>query len=256
MHRSGAAAVAQLGSIFEPSEGYSESIRMVPWPDSYRPLNGLSGALLGEAYADTVRQAIESFAAVGIKFAGLIVCPIFANEGLPNVPEGYMRKVVGHVRDAGGLYIADEVQAGFGRTGEWWGYTSSGVVPDIVTLGKPMGAGYPIAGVVARGELIDNFRRREMYFNTFGGNPVACAVGMAVLEVLEQENLVDNAATVASLLLQDGQSLKYVSDQLGHSSIKMTADVYGHLVPGANRQAVNRLPSLRTSQEQESVSRP
>ena len=108
-----------------------------------------------------------------IPFAGMIVCPIFANEGLPNIPDGYMQKAVSAVRDAGGLYIADEVQSGFGRTGQWWGHAASGVIPDILTLGKPMGAGHPISGVIARGELIDNYRRSEMYFNTFGGNPVS-----------------------------------------------------------------------------------
>ena len=143
------AAVTQLNSIFKPFEGYGRNIRMVPWPDSYRALRGLAGGALAEAYAGTVREAIESFAKDGIRFAGLLVCPIFANEGLPNVPPGYMEKAVAHVRAAGGLYVADEVQAGFGRTGRWWGHTQSGVIPDIVTLGKPMGNGHPISGVVA-----------------------------------------------------------------------------------------------------------
>jgi 4-aminobutyrate aminotransferase-like enzyme len=208
-------AVAQLNSIFEPFEGYGEDIRMVSWPDSYRAKYELEGAALGEAYAEEVRLAIESFTEYGIKFAGMIVCPIFANEGLPNVPEGYMKKAIGHVHDAGGLYIADEVQAGFGRTGEWWGHTASGVVPDILTLGKPMGAGHPISGVVARGELLDRYRQREMYFNTYGGNPVSCAVGMAVLDVIEEEGLVDNAASVGQYVLQGFQGLQAKHDLIG-----------------------------------------
>jgi 4-aminobutyrate aminotransferase-like enzyme len=209
------AAVAQLNSIFEPFEGYGDHIRMVNWPDSYRAKYELEGSALADAYADEVRHAIESFEESGIKFAGMIVCPIFANEGLPNVPEGYMQKAVGYVRDAGGLYIADEVQAGFGRTGQWWGHTSSGVIPDILTLGKPMGAGHPISGVVARGELLDKYRSREMYFNTYGGNPVSCAVGLAVLEVIEKEGLVENAASVGQYVLQEFMGLQAKYEFIG-----------------------------------------
>lgn len=195
-------AVSQLNSIFEPFEGYGRDIRMVSWPDAYRAKYQLTGSALANAYADEVKLAIESFRDDGIKLAGMIVCPIFANEGLPNVPEGYIKKAVGHVRDAGGLYVADEVQAGFGRTGEWWGHMSSGVIPDVITLGKPMGAGHPISGVVARGELLDRYRQKEMYFNTYGGNPVSCAVGLAVLDTIEQEGLVENAAEVGGYVLQ------------------------------------------------------
>jgi 4-aminobutyrate aminotransferase-like enzyme len=208
-------AVAQLNSIFEPIGGYGDNIRMVPWPDSYRALNDLSGDALADAYADEVLAAIDSFKANGIKLAGMIACPIFANEGLPNVPDNYMAKAIGHVRDARGVYIADEVQAGFGRTGKWWGYQQSGVVPDIVTLGKPMGAGHPISGVVARGELLDNYRKHEMYFNTFGGNPVSCAVAMAVLEVIDDEALVANATDVGDYVLKGFQDLQSRHDMIG-----------------------------------------
>lgn len=208
-------AVSQLNSIFEPVGGYGDHVRMVPWPDAYRALDDLDGEALGEAYADTVRDAIADFAQAGIPFAGMLVCPIFANEGLPAVPPGYMEKAVGHVHAAGGLYIADEVQSGFGRTGHWWGYEQSGVVPDIVTLGKPMGGGHPISGVVARGELLDNYRRHEMYFNTFGGNPVSCAVAMAVLDVIDDEGLVANAAGVGDYLLQGFRELQSRHDMIG-----------------------------------------
>lgn len=208
------AAVSQLSSIFEPFEGYSDTVRMVPWPDSYRAPEGLEGEVLADYYAEKVRQAIASFEAKGIRFAGMIACPIFANEGLPDIPAGYMEKAIGIVREAGGLYVADEVQAGFGRTGDWWGHASSGV-PDILTLGKPMGAGHPISGVVARGELLDNYRRREMYFNTFGGNPVSCAVGLAVIDVIDAENLVGNAAEVGGYVLQGFKDLQAKHDIIG-----------------------------------------
>jgi len=208
-------AVAQLSSIFEPIGGYGENIRMVPWPDAYRAPENLGGEALADIYADEVRTAIESLTANGIKFAGMIACPIFANEGLPNVPDAYMEKAIGYVRDAGGVYIADEVQSGFGRTGDWWGHQKSGVVPDIVTLGKPMGAGHPISGVVARGELLDDYRRHEMYFNTFGGNPVSCAVAMAVLNVIDDEGLVANAAEVGEYVLEGLTSLKERHELIG-----------------------------------------
>ena len=208
-------AVGQLNSIFQPIGGYGEHIRMVPWPDSYRALNDLSGDDLANAYADEVKKAIDSFAEAGIPFAGMLVCPIFANEGLPDVPPGYMAKAVAHVREAGGLYIADEVQSGFGRTGRWWGYQQTAVVPDIVTLGKPMGAGHPISGVIARGALLDNYRAHEMYFNTFGGNPVSCAVAMAVLDVIDDEELVQNAADVGDYVLTCFNDLKSRHESIG-----------------------------------------
>lgn len=209
------AAVYQLCSIFKPFEGYGDAVRMVAWPDSYRAPGDLRGEALADAYADQVRQAIESFEESGIGFAGMLVCPIFANEGLPNIPPGYMEKAIGHVRDAGGLYVADEVQSGFGRTGEWWGHTSSGVTPDILTLGKPMGGGHPISGVVGRGDLIDNFRRSEMYFNTYGGNAVSCAAGLAVLDVIDEEGLVENAARVGRHVLSGLEKLKARHDIVG-----------------------------------------
>ncbi len=187
-------AVAELGTAFMPESRKSRRVKSVPVPDSYRPLEGLSGDALADAYAECVKQAIEAFEAEGVKFAGLLMCPDFANEGLLNVPAGFMEKAIAHVRAAGGLYIADEVQAGFGRTGKhWWAHQGYGVTPDIVTLGKPMGNGHPLAGLVARPDLIEDFGAVSMYFNTFGGNPVSCAVGMAVLDVLEQEQLRENA---------------------------------------------------------------
>jgi len=243
------AAVYQLCSIFRPFEGYGEAVRMVPWPDSYRALNGLSGEALADAYADEVRNAIASFEANGIRLAGMMVCPIFANEGLPNVPPGYMAKAIGYVREAGGLYIADEVQSGFGRTGHWWGHAASGVVPDMLTLGKPMGGGHPIAGVVGRGDLIDTFRRSEMYFNTYAGNPVSCAVALAVLDVIEGEDLVGNAARVGQYVLRRFKELEVKHEIIGDVrgtglffGIDLVSDAKAKTPASAEaRQIVNRM---------------
>ena len=200
------AAVVQLSTIFGGSGEPSPEIRMVPWPDSYRTPDGFDAESAVEHYVEHVSAAIRYFEESGIGLAGMVVCPIFANEGLPEKPGVYLREAMQRVRDAGGLYIADEVQSGFGRTGRWWGHGD--FVPDIVTLGKPMGAGHPLAGLVARGELIDEFLAREGYFNTFGGNPVSCAVGLAVLDVIEDEGLVENAATVGSYVLDGFRQLQ------------------------------------------------
>lgn len=112
-------------------------------------------------------------------------------------PAGFLQQAVAVAREEGLLYIADEVQSGFGRTGShMWGYQRHGVQPDIVTMGKPMGNGQPIAGAVFRGEVLDAFGRTARYFNTFGGNPVSCAAANAVLDVIQGEGLMANCAAV------------------------------------------------------------
>jgi len=191
------AAVIQVSSLFTPEDQRGPYVRTVPVMDPYRDRAGRSDAQLATAYADEVKRAIDSFTAAGIPFAGLLYCTAFSSEGLPTVPEGFMAKALAHVHAAGGYFIADEVQAGFGRLGShMWGHQKLGVVPDIVTLGKPMGNGHPLAAVVARRDLVNAFTQRNMYFNTFGGNPVSAAVGMAVLDVIEEERLQGNAQSV------------------------------------------------------------
>jgi 4-aminobutyrate aminotransferase-like enzyme len=194
-------AVAEISP--HGQESNSPNVRTIPFPDSYRPLDGLEGKALSDAYIDKIKAAIQSFEDSGVGFAGMIVCPIFANEGLPNLPPEFMQKAVSAVHDAGGLFIADEVQAGFGRTGTMWGHEVAGIVPDIVTMGKPMGNGFPLGAVAASAELIQGFRDRVMYFNTFGGNPIAGAVGNAVLDVMERDKLMENARTTGAYL-RDG----------------------------------------------------
>jgi 4-aminobutyrate aminotransferase-like enzyme len=191
------AAVMQVSSIFSPPDKRGPHVRTVPVMDPYRDRAGRSDEALASAYADDVKRAIESFEAAGVRFAGLIFCTAFSAEGLPAVPEGFMTKALAHVHAAGGFFIADEVQAGFGRLGtHFWGHQKLGIVPDIVTLGKPMGNGHPVAAVITRPELLGPFTERNMYFNTFGGNPVSAAVANAVLDVLEDQQLVTNARQV------------------------------------------------------------
>lgn len=190
-------AVSQLSTRMPPVGGYGGHVRHVPAPDSYRPLGGTPGAPFAEAFAREVENAIASLQETPHGFSALIVDPFFANEGFPDLPADFLAPAVAAVRKAGGLVICDEVQPGFGRTGShFWGHQRAGIVPDIVTLGKPMGNGHPIGGVVAGSDTLNAFRKAFRYFNTFGGNPVSCAAAMAVLDVLEEENLQENAADV------------------------------------------------------------
>jgi 4-aminobutyrate aminotransferase-like enzyme len=196
-------AVSELGTGFMPEAKTTHRVRSFPVPDSYNGLPGVAPAELADAYANAVKSAIDAFEADGIGFAGLLVCPAFTNEGLVNVPDGFFARALAHVRAAGGLYIADEVQGGFGRTGRhWWSHQWHTEVPDIVTLGKPMGNGHPISAVVARADLVDEFGEWGMYFNTFGGNPVSCAAALAVLDVLEEERLPENAVSTGAYVAE------------------------------------------------------
>ena len=192
------AAVDELSTTFRDGTTTTPRVRAVPYPDTYRPLRGLRGQALADAYVDEVRQAVEHFKRSDLGLAGMLVCPVFANEGLPEALPGYLARATQLVREAGGFVIFDEVQAGFARTGEFWGHRHAGVTPDIATLGKPMGGGYPIGAVVSTSSVINSFRDRVMYFNTFAGNPVACAAAEAVLDVIEREGLLDHVRRVAT----------------------------------------------------------
>ncbi|WP_448955565.1 aspartate aminotransferase family protein [Labrys neptuniae] len=193
------AAVSQLSTRMPPVGGFGGHVRHVPAPDSYRPLGGAAGEAFAAAFAAKVEEAIASLEESPHGFSALIIDPFFANEGFPDLPAGFLDKTVAAVRKAGGLIIADEVQPGFGRTGtHMWGHQHAGFVPDIVTLGKPMANGHPVGGVVANLDTLNGFRKAFRYFNTFGGNPVSCAAAMAVLEVIEEEQLIENARVVGA----------------------------------------------------------
>ncbi|MES2495724.1 MAG: aminotransferase class III-fold pyridoxal phosphate-dependent enzyme [Pseudomonadota bacterium] len=186
--------LASLTTCFPVGEVFPDFARKVAIPDPYRDRQGMSDEQLGDLFAAKVEEAVVSLQAAGIKVAALLIDTLFANEGLPELVPGYAAKAVEIVRRAGGLFICDEVQAGFGRTGDaMWGHQLNGVVPDIATLGKPMGNGHPLAGVITSADLVDAFGAVSNYFNTFGGNPVSTAAGMAVLDVLENEKLLENA---------------------------------------------------------------
>jgi 4-aminobutyrate aminotransferase-like enzyme len=154
-----------------------------------------------ETFADQVRAAIADMNRHGVRLAAFIADSLFSSDGIWPDPAGFLRPVAAVVHDAGGLYIADEVQPGFGRTGEaMWGFQRHGIVPDLAVMGKPMGNGMPIAGVAARPEILEEFGHKIRYFNTFGGNSVCIAAAAAVLDVIETEGLRQNALAVGAYL--------------------------------------------------------
>jgi len=178
-------------------------VRTFPYPDLYRPLDGAyDEKTLSAATLEAARNAIESLKHDGTGFAALIVCPIFANEGLPRLPAGFMQRLARLVHDAGGLLIADEVQSGYGRTGDWWSYAADGYEPDIVVSGKPMGNGLPLAATAASRDCVEAFRAATGYFNTFASTPLQAAVGMAVIDEIERLDLCRNAAEAGAALLR------------------------------------------------------
>ncbi len=174
------------------------NIFLVPAPDTYRQ----DAASVGKKLNADVAVAIASMQAKGIRFSGMIADSIFSSDGVYPGEPGFLAETVKTVRAAGGLYIADEVQPGFGRTGEaMWGFQRHGVVPDMIVMGKPMGNGFPIGGVAVKPSLLEAFGEKSGYFNTFGGSPVASAAGLAVLDALEVDQLQQNALETGAYLL-------------------------------------------------------
>jgi 4-aminobutyrate aminotransferase-like enzyme len=190
-------------SQFSPSLGQhvplGSHVRAVPAPDAYRR----GQPLLGKMFADDVRAALADMKAQGIKPAMMICDTIFSSDGVLSDPPGFLAEAIEAARLEGALIVADEVQPGFGRTGAaLWGFMRHGLQPDLVTVGKPMGNGQPIAAVVTDPAIVAEFGRKARYFNTFGGNPVSCAAAMAVLQVIERDRLMDNAARVGGYMME------------------------------------------------------
>jgi len=146
------------------------------------------------SFGNRVRQCIERMRSDGVRLAAMLVDTIFSSDGVVAEPRGLLADAVREVHAAGGLFIADEVQPGFGRLGEtMWGFQRHGIAPDLITMGKPMGNGHPIAAVAGRTGVFAEFAKGRRYFNTYGGNSVSCATALAVLEVIRSENLLENA---------------------------------------------------------------
>lgn len=194
------ATLAGLNTALLTSEPFSQNARAITIPNllNTQDVNDIS---LADRYVQQVEEAISSLQDSGAGVAALLIDTLFANEGINRLPAGYLERITQRVHEAGGLVIVDEVQSGFARTGEhMWGYQNHEIVPDIVTLGKPMGNGFPLAGLVTTRDRVEAFGRANLYFNTFGGSPVAAAVGQAVLDVIAEENLQRNALNVGQQL--------------------------------------------------------
>lgn len=203
--------VSQLSARRPPIGGYKNNIRLVPSPESINPLGGTYKNQI-DLFTKNIEVAINELERDGFGFAGFMFCPIFANEGFPTVKPGFLDKTVEVIRNTGGLLLCDEVQPGFGRIGtHWWGHEWLGFEPDVVTLGKPMANGHPVGAVVTRQDIMASFRSAFGYFNTFGGNPVSCAAATATLQVIEEENLIENARIVGNHSLK---RLRQISNPL------------------------------------------
>ncbi|XP_033839091.1 ethanolamine-phosphate phospho-lyase [Periophthalmus magnuspinnatus] len=180
------------------------SVHVAPSPDVYRGKYRRDHPDPATAYANDVQDIIHTAEGKGRRIAAFIAESLQSCGGQVIPPAGYFQKVAEHVRKAGGVFIADEVQVGFGRVGShFWAFQLQGedFVPDIVTMGKPIGNGHPLSCVVTTKEVAEAFMKSGMeYFNTFGGNPVSCAIGLAVLEVIEKEDLQGNALRVGGHL--------------------------------------------------------
>ncbi|AGB47657.1 aspartate aminotransferase family protein [Mesorhizobium sp. B2-3-14] len=187
-------ATAQLSPAAVGAAGVPARHRAVAAPDTFR-----DGGRAAHDFARNVAAAIEDMRAQNIRPAALLLDSAFSSDGIFFPDASVMRDAADHVRKAGGIVIADEVQSGFGRLGQgMWGFANYGLAPDIVTMGKPIGDGHPMGAVIVRPQLVSSFGSNTGYFNTFGGNPVAAAVGIAVLDVIEGEGLIENARTVGA----------------------------------------------------------
>jgi 4-aminobutyrate aminotransferase-like enzyme len=190
-------AVAAISPASGPDVPIGQDVRTVRTPDTLR----YPAAHIGARFAEDVEAAFANLRRHGVKPAALIMDTIFSSDGVYPDPGGFLVEGVAAARAAGALIVADEVQPGFGRTGvHMWGFGRHALSPDLVILGKPMGNGFPVAGVVARREVLAGFSQSSGYFNTFGGNPLAAAAGLAVLEVIEREGLIANAGLVGDYL--------------------------------------------------------
>jgi 4-aminobutyrate aminotransferase-like enzyme len=203
-------------SQFSPSLGAHVAIgphvRTIRAPDAYRRTE----ADLGAAIAADVGSALADLKANGIKPAMMICDTIFSSDGVFSDPQGFLTQAVDAIHEAGALFVADDVQPGFGRTGDaMWGFIRHGIAPDMVTLGKPMGNGQPIAGVVMRPDVVEEFGRKARYFNTFGGNAVSCAAASAVLNVIERDKLIANAREVGTYLKAELNRLAQRHETIG-----------------------------------------
>ena len=195
-------------------EGPPDYVHVVPIPDPYRGI--YRGPSSGLKYAAEVETILHEIRSNSKRVSSFIFEPIMGCGGQIIPPNGFLSSSLEMIRDHQGICIADEVQVGFGRMGDsFWGFETQDIVPDIVSLGKSIGNGHPLSVVVTSEELSDEFNNGMEYFNSFGGNPVSCAIGLAVLNVIEEEELQKNALKVGNKLKSLLNELKSVHDIIG-----------------------------------------
>ncbi|HFD2949968.1 TPA: aspartate aminotransferase family protein [Klebsiella pneumoniae] len=205
--------VAAISTTMGKYVPVDQHVRTVRAPDAYRAGDDVD---VEQRLADDIEAAIADMERHGIKFAGFIADSIFSTDGLLTTPLGFLKKAIDVVHKHGGVYIADEVQPGFARTGSsMWGYQRHGIIPDLVVMGKPMGNGLPIAAVVAKPELLDDFGRKVRYFNTFAGNPVCIAAAQAVLNEIQNKDLMENSRILGDYLLNGFRMIAENYSQIG-----------------------------------------
>ncbi|MCX5052928.1 aspartate aminotransferase family protein [Streptomyces sp. NBC_00474] len=209
--------VASFSPTLGAGSPLGPNVRLIDAPD---PQLVPPGSTLPDYMRSQVRGAINDLERHGYRLAALITDCAHSSDGIFTDPVGYLRDMVEEVHAAGGVYIADEVQSGFARLGEsMWGFSRHGVLPDIVTMGKPMGNGMPISGVVFRPEVCEEFGRNVRYFNTFAGSSIAVAAGAAVLDVFEAENVqqrvLDNGRALRAGLEEITRESPYVAEVRG-----------------------------------------
>jgi 4-aminobutyrate aminotransferase-like enzyme len=193
-------SVSQFSPSLGPTVDLGIHVRTVPAPSLYHA----HGEDVGARFTRDVEAAIADLKRHGLRPAALIVDSVFTSDGILPDSAGFLKGAVEAIRRAGGLFIADEVQPGFGRTGaHMWGFQRHALNPDIVTMGKPMGNGQPIAGLLATHDVLLEFGKSARYFNTFAGNTVSCTAAVAVLDTIEKDELMANAARVGTFL-RDG----------------------------------------------------
>ena len=197
-------------------KGAADFIHQISMPDPYRGIYRKNNANISENYAEQVKIILDSLEEKGEKVSAFISESILGCGGQIFYPKGFLQLANKLVKNAGGICIADEVQIGFGRVGShFWGFESENTIPDIVTMGKSMGNGHPLSAVVTTKEIAEKFNNGMEYFNSFGGNPVSCAVGRTVLEIIEKEKLQENAYLIGKYLIKELNGLKMRHSLIG-----------------------------------------
>lgn len=195
-----------------PDGHHPNHVETVPPPVDNSSYHGITTA----SSSETMSDALETLEKRGTEIAAFLFDPLFTSAGILPPDKEKLRHMVDRVQEAGGVVIADEVQAGFGRTGsDLWGFQAADIVPDIVTMGKPMGNGHPVAAVVTRSDIASTLRAQTGIFSTFGGNPVSSAAALSVLDVIEDQDLLAHTADVGEYLQAGLAQLAAEHDLIG-----------------------------------------